>query len=137
MTSTPTFAHSSLLVAVGGGFGAWLRHLTGRAWLALAGPASASAFPWATLTCNLAGSLAMGLLVGWLARHGTGGESTRLLLGVGVLGGYTTFSSFSLEAVMMLERRAYGTFAAYVAGSVTISILALMLGLFLMRKVVP
>lgn len=133
MTSTPTFAHSSLLVAVGGGFGAWLRHLTGRAWLALAGPATASAFPWATLTCNLAGSLAMGLLVGWLARHGTGGQGVRLLLGVGVLGGYTTFSSFTMEIVLLIERGALGLALGYVALSVAAGIAALFVGLWLMR----
>jgi len=134
MTPPPTFAHSSLLVAAGGGFGAWLRYLTGRAWLVAVGPITASAFPWATLSCNVAGSLVMGLLVGALARYGTaGGESLRLLLGVGVLGGYTTFSSFALEFALFVERGALGMAALYVGLSLLAGFTALFAGLWLMR----
>ncbi len=137
MSSSPSFAHSSLLVAIGGGLGAWLRHLTGRAWLAGAGPISAAAFPWATLTVNIVGSLGMGLLVGWLARHGSSaGESLRLLLGVGVLGGYTTFSSFALEFAVLIERGALGLAATYVATSLVAGFVALFAGLWLMRGAV-
>ena len=122
-----------VLVGVGGAAGSIARYLTGVAYVRAAGPER----PYvATFIINVLGGLLMGLLIGALAKMG-GSERTRLLLGVGVLGGFTTFSSFSLEAVMMLERRAYGTFAAYVAGSVVVSILALMLGLLLMRKVMP
>ena len=131
--STPTFLTSSLYVAVGGGMGAWLRYLVGRAWLSALGPISASAFPFATLTVNVAGSFAMGVLVGWLARYGQGGEDARLLLGVGVLGGFTTFSAFSLELVNMIERGAAGTAAAYLLLSVFGGVIGLFLGLATVR----
>jgi CrcB protein len=124
--STSPFLQHSLLVALGGGGGAWLRHMVGRLYLSGLGPNVATAFPWATLTCNVLGSLAMGLLVGWLARHGEGGESWRLLLGVGLLGGFTTFSSFSLEFALMVERGALGLAALYVG----VSLLAGFIGLF-------
>ena len=129
----PSFSLSSLLVLLGGGFGAWLRYLTGLAWAQAIGPVAASAFPWATLTTNVAGSLAMGVLVGWLARHGTGAEPWHLLLGVGVLGGYTTFSSFALEFVLFVERGQLGLGGAYVGLSLAAGFAALMLGLYLMR----
>jgi CrcB protein len=135
MSAPPTFAASSLLVAFGGGFGAWLRLMTGRAWTAAIGPIAASAFPYATLTANVLGSLAMGLLVGWLARHGEGGEHWRLLLGVGVLGGYTTFSAFSLEFALFVERGALGMAAVYVAVSLVAGFAALFAGLFVMRAI--
>lgn len=134
MSSSPTFAQTSLLVALGGGFGAWLRHITGRAWLLAVGPVKASAFPWSTLTVNVVGSLAMGLLVGWLARHGAAGsESLRLLLGVGVLGGYTTFSSFAMEFALLVERGALGLAMGYVAVSLVAGLGAMFAGLSLMR----
>lgn len=129
----PTFMTSSLLVALGGGVGAWLRYLTGRLWLAGIGPVAATAFPWATLTVNLVGSLAMGLLAGWLARHGHGGETWRLLLGVGVLGGFTTFSAFSLELAGFIQRGALGVAAIYALVSVTAGITGLFAGLALVR----
>jgi CrcB protein len=129
----PSFSLSSLLVIAGGGFGAWLRFLIGRLWTLALGPIAASAFPWATLTANVLGSLSMGALTGWLARHGTGGEHWRLLLGVGVLGGYTTFSSFALEFVLFVERGQLGMGAAYVGLSLAAGFAALMLGLYLMR----
>jgi len=136
MTATPPLLASvppGLAVAAGGALGAWLRYQTGRLFISTMGPAAASAFPWATLTVNVLGSAAMGLLVGWLARHGTGGEHLRLLLGVGVLGGYTTFSSFALEFAVFVERGALGLAAAYVALSLIAGFAALFGGLWLTR----
>ncbi len=121
----PSFLTSSLLVAFGGGVGAWLRFVAGR----LVGPA---AFPYATLTVNILGSLAMGLLAGWLARDGVGSEGWRLLLGVGVLGGFTTFSAFSLEIVTLAQRGAIGAAAAYAALSLAGGIVGLIAGLRIM-----
>jgi CrcB protein len=138
MTNPPSFSISSLLVILGGGFGAWLRYLTGRLWLALVGPVVASAFPYATLTANVAGALAMGVLAGWLARHGPlpsllSGEHWRLLLGVGVLGGYTTFSSMALEFALFVERGQLGMAAFYIGLSLAAGFAALFAGLYLMR----
>lgn len=129
----PTFLAASLFVAFGGGLGAWLRYLTGTLMTRAIGPVAASAFPWATLTINVAGSLVMGLLAGWLARHGQGGEQWRLLLGVGVLGGYTTFSSFSLELALLVERGTLGAAFAYALVSVGAGLAALFAGLAVMR----
>jgi CrcB protein len=82
---------------------------------------------------NVAGSFAMGLLAGWLARHGTGGEGWRLLLGVGVLGGFTTFSAFSLELVDFIQRGQPGSAALYMLVSVAAGIAGLFAGLALTR----
>ncbi len=121
-----------LLVFFGGGAGAICRYLAGVGYGRAFGPNT----PYlATFGINVLGGLLMGLLVGYLAlRGGEGQDKWRLLLGVGVLGGFTTFSSFSLDTVLLIERRAYGAAGGYVAGSVLLSILAVMLGLFIMRK---
>ncbi len=123
--SPPSFLISSLLVALGGGLGAWLRFVAGR----LVG---STAFPYATLSINVLGSLAMGLLAGWLARQGSETEGWRLLLGVGVLGGFTTFSAFSLEIVTLAQRGAIGVAAAYAALSLAGGIIGLIAGLRIM-----
>jgi CrcB protein len=129
-----SFSSSSLYVAGGGAFGSWLRFLVGRYTLVLLGPVRASALPWATLFVNVVGSVAMGLLVGWLARHGSHGEGTRLLLGVGVLGGFTTFSSFSMEFALLVERGTPGLAALYVAVTLLAGLGGMFAGLAMMRS---
>lgn len=129
----PSFISASLLVALGGGLGSWLRFVVGRGWTAALGPVRAGAFPYGTLTVNILGSLAMGLLAGWLARTGTQGESTRLLLGVGILGGFTTFSAMSLDVATLIERGQIGTAALYMTLSLVVGIGGLFAGLFIMR----
>ena len=111
-------------VAIGGAIGAVLRYLTSVAALRLLGPA----FPWGTLTVNVVGSFAMGLLAVWLS----GGRMSPLLM-TGVLGGFTTFSAFSLDAVRLFEKGQVGLAGAYVAASVVLSVAALVAGLAVAR----
>jgi CrcB protein len=119
------------LVALGGAFGAVCRYLLGVAAFKSLGPG----LPYGTFAANVIGGLMMGVLVGVLAlRGGADQERWRLLLGVGVLGGFTTFSSFSLEAALMIEQRRLEVAAFYVATSVVAAIGGLFLGLFLMRR---
>ena len=132
MTTTTPLAATGL-VALGGGAGAVLRYQAGRALTGLLGPATVASFPWATLVVNVVGSLAMGLLAGWLARHGAASETLRLLIGVGLLGGFTTFSAFSLEMMLLIERGQPGTAFVYAAISVLAGVTALYVGLIAMR----
>ena len=90
----------------------------------------AANFPWATLVVNVGGGFAMGLLAGWL---GAGGPTLRILLGVGLLGGFTTFSAFSIEAVRLIEANQWGAALGYVAASLLVSIGACWAGLALAR----
>lgn len=97
--------------------------------------APGAAWPWATLTVNVVGGLAAGLLVGWLAHRGEAhGESLRLLLGVGLLGGFTTFSAFSIETLNMIQRRDWTAAGLYVGLSVVLAIAAVFVGLMLARR---
>jgi CrcB protein len=121
---------SLILVMIGGALGSGARYLTGRATLSLFGPD----YPYGTLAVNLIGGLLMGLLVGLLTRS-TAAEPWRLFVGVGVLGGYTTFSSFALDAVMLAEGGALVAALGYVLLSVAGAILALAAGLSVARSV--
>ncbi len=132
--NAPSFLTASVLVAIGGGLGSWLRYIVSRMTVSLIGPIRASDFPWATLSVNVLGSFAMGLLVGWLARFGEGGQDLRLLIGVGLLGGFTTFSSFALEFALFVERGAIGSALTYVGLSLVAGFAGLFLGLMLMRS---
>jgi len=116
------------LVMLGGSLGAGARYLLGRWLTETLGPA----LPFGTWSVNIVGGFAMGLLIGWLMRSG-GNEPLRLLLGVGVLGGFTTFSAFSLEVFSMLTTGNVGLAAAYAVSSVAGSVLALFAGAMLVR----
>lgn len=134
MSATLSPMAATLNVAVGGAFGAALRYQSGRAMTVWLGAPAMNAFPWATLAVNAAGSLLMGFLAGWLAVRGSGtGEQLRLLLGVGLLGGYTTFSAFSLELVLLIERGQYLIAGLYAFLSVALGITGLFAGLMVMR----
>jgi CrcB protein len=121
-----------LLVALGGALGSMARYGVG---LGAARLFPASTWPWGTLAVNVVGGLVMGLLVGWMGlRAGAGQETVRVFAAVGLLGGFTTFSAFSLETVLMIERREYGLAGAYVLLSVVLAVAALMAGLMLARR---
>ncbi len=119
-----------LLVALGGGLGA-----AGRFGVSLVMPARSDGWPWATFTINVAGSLMIGVLAGWLAMRGGAGEPWRLFLGVGVLGGFTTFSAYSLETMRMIERNDWVGASAYSIGSVIVGLVAVGLGLLVAKRV--
>ena len=118
-----------VLVMLGGAIGAGFRYHLSRVAMAQLGPV----FPWGTWIANLLGGLLMGLLAGIVLRHGRIDEPLLLFLGVGVLGGFTTFSAFSLEAAQMIQRGEIATAAAYAVSSVAGSIMLLFVGLWLAR----
>jgi len=112
--------------------GAALRHGVNVAMARLVG----TSFPFATLFENVSGSLVMGALVAYLAFKGGASQHLRLLLATGILGGYTTFSAFSLDAILLYERGELGLAALYVAASVSLSIAGLFAGLWIVRTFV-
>lgn len=118
-----------LLVVVGGGIGAGIRHLTNIGALRLVG----SNYPWGTMAINIVGSFAMGLFIATLARRG-GSNEVRLFVATGILGGFTTFSAFSLDFATLWERGATLPAFGYALASVIGAIIALFLGLWLARS---
>jgi len=120
---------SYVLVFVGGGLGASLRHFIN----VVCAKCIGMSFPWGTFIINITGSLVMGLIAGYLAFKGEASQPWRLFVMTGILGGYTTFSAFSLDAATLYERGALGLAAAYVLGSVVLSIAALFASLALIR----
>jgi CrcB protein len=122
-----------LLVFLGAGIGGALRHGVNVGCARMCG----TAFPWGTLTVNVLGSFVMGAIAAWLAfKAGEGwSQPLRLFLTTGILGGFTTFSAFSLDAVLIWERGQVGLAATYVAASVLLSITGLIAGLGLVRAI--
>lgn len=119
-----------LLVAAGGAIGSVARYGVGR----LMGPQLTGAVPWQTFFVNATGAFLIGLLLVAAARLGWPGW-WRPFLAVGILGGYTTFSTFALETVELALRGAYATAGAYAAGSLVVGLLAAAAGIFLGRAV--
>lgn len=120
-----------VLVALGGAIGASLRHVGNLAALRLLGPA----FPWGTMAINIVGSFAMGVFIEVLARRfGDASNELRLFVATGILGGFTTFSAFSLDVAVLWERGAALHALAYVLASIVGAILSLFLGLWLARS---
>jgi len=119
-----------LLVALVGGLGA-----AGRYGVSLALPAKPGEWPWATFSINVLGSLLIGVLAGWLSTRGEAGEPWRLFLGVGVLGGFTTFSAYSLETLRMVERGEWSMAIFYALGSVLAGFAAVAIGAEVARRI--
>ncbi|QPC93202.1 fluoride efflux transporter CrcB [Mesorhizobium sp. INR15] len=118
-----------LLVVVGGGIGAGIRHLTNIGALRLVGPN----YPWGTMVINIIGSFVMGVFIASLVRRG-GSNELRLFVATGILGGFTTFSAFSLDFATLWERGSTLPALGYALASVIGAIIALFLGLWLARS---
>lgn len=120
-----------LLAITGGAIGAGARHLVNVAF----GPWADGGFPWATLTVNVVGCLLMGLLIATLTIRFDGSADLRTFLATGILGGFTTFSAFSMDFAHLVERGDIAQGAVYVAASVVLSIAAVFAGLAIARTV--
>jgi CrcB protein len=118
-----------LIVFIGGGAGAALRHGVNVATARICG----TNLPWGTFTVNVTGSFIMGLIAGYFALRGDASQHWRLFLTTGILGGYTTFSSFSLDTALLYERGALITAALYVVASVVLGLAGLFAGLAIQR----
>ncbi len=121
---------SLLWVATGGAIGATLRHLAGILALRIMG----AGFPWGTLFVNIFGSLLMGLFIAWMTKKSGVTNDMRLFVATGILGGFTTFSAFSLDVANMVERGAMTSAFVYIAVSVIISLAAVFIGLWFGRS---
>jgi fluoride exporter len=122
-------AMNYVLVFIGGGLGSTFRHIINVVSARYIG----TGFPYGTFIINITGSTVMGLIAGYLAFKGEASQPWRLFLMTGVLGGYTTFSAFSLDAALLYERGEIGLALFYVLGSVVFSIAGLFAGLALVR----
>jgi fluoride exporter len=122
---------SVLYAALGGALGASLRYGVNVTTLKLLGPQ----FPWGTMFVNVVGSFLMGVLIAFMAQAWTISQEMRIFLTTGVLGGFTTFSAFSLDFAALWERKEHGLAMAYAGGSVVLSLMAIFAGLWLARTV--
>ncbi|MCC6947095.1 MAG: fluoride efflux transporter CrcB [Bradyrhizobiaceae bacterium] len=123
---------ATFLVFLGGGIGAALRHGVNLLSAYLFG----LNFPWGTMIVNIVGSFLIGVLAAWFAfKDGSMAQHARLFLTTGILGGFTTFSAFSLDFALLFERGEVGQSVAYVAASVGLSLAAIFLGLFVVRSI--
>lgn len=122
-----------VIIFLGGGAGAVCRHLAGVVGIRLFG----SGFPVGTVFVNIFGSLLMGLLIGWLVRRGATSNEIRLLLATGFLGGFTTFSAFSLDFANLWSKGEAGIALFYAGLSVLGALMAVFLGLWLVRQLAP
>ncbi len=121
---------SVIYVAAGGAVGAVLRYGVGRAatsWFGLG-------FPYGTLMVNILGSLLMGVFIGLMAKYQASHQALHLFVAIGLLGGFTTFSSFSLDVVSLAQRGEMTSALLYAAGSLVLSVLALCAGLYMVRQ---
>jgi fluoride exporter len=119
----------TLWIGLGGALGAILRHFMNVAVARVAG----SDFPWHTMLINISGSFVMGLLITLMALRWNVSNEIRAFLTTGILGGYTTFSAFSLDFGLLFERKAYVLAGAYALGSVIPSLMAIFAGMALAR----
>lgn len=119
-----------LIVAAGGAIGSSFRHLVNMASLRWFGPS----FPWGTIFVNLAGCFAMGVMIELIARRFGASQEMRLFLATGILGGFTTFSAFSLDAAVLWERGAHQMAALYVGATIVGTLAAIFAGLWLARS---
>lgn len=119
----------TLWIALGGAIGAALRHMMNVAIARTAG----GDFPWHTMLINISGSFAMGLLISMMALRWNVSNDLRAFLTTGILGGYTTFSAFSLDFALLVERKTYILAGAYALGSVVVSLIAIFAGMALAR----
>ncbi len=120
-----------LLASAGGAIGAGARHLVNISMDRLLG----SSFPWGTFTVNIVGSFLMGLIVEFIVTRAAGSAELRTFLATGILGGFTTFSAFSLDVANLVNNKEQGLAALYVVGSVGISIMMLYVGVAFARSV--
>ena len=119
-----------ILVVVGGGIGSGARYLVALGSIRLFGPE----FPWGTFAVNVLGSFLLGLILGWIASHPQHGEIVRLAFGTGVMGGFTTYSSFNAETLRMIESGTYGLAAGYAGMTFVVCLVAGTAGLWLESK---
>jgi CrcB protein len=123
---------ATVLIFIGGGLGSALRHGVNQAAAQFLG----SGFPYGTLTVNIVGSFIMGVVAGYFAFKGEATQPWRLLLTTGILGGFTTFSTFSLDVALLYECGVLGMAVLYVVASVGVALAGLFAGLFIIRNLI-